>query len=137
MPRLRGAGEAPGFVAEQLRLDQILRKRGAVHDNERASPSRRKVMEALGDQLLAGASLANDQHGPVKRRGTARALDRVEERQALTDELFCPLHSPTVGGKSHHLARIFTLFSLAKSKISWNSSVSHILARTLNRKRQV
>ena len=52
-------------------------------------------MQALGDQLLAGAALADYQHGPVERRGTTRALDGVEEREALADELLCPLqHFP-------------------------------------------
>ena len=51
-----------------------------------------KMVKPFGDQLLAGPALADDEHGPVERRGTARALDRVEERQALADELICPLH---------------------------------------------
>ena len=85
----------PGFVAEQLRLDQIFRKRRAVHRDQRARPARRQVMEALGNQLLAGAALADHQNGPVERRGTARPLDCVEKGKALPDELFDPLHSPS------------------------------------------
>ena len=81
------AGEASGLVTEQLRLDQILRQRGAVHDNQRAGPSGRQVVQTLGDQLLAGAALADHEHRSVERRGAARALDRVEEREALADEL--------------------------------------------------
>jgi hypothetical protein len=95
------------------------------------------VVETLGDELLPGTTFADHQHGPIERRGTARPLDRVEERKALSDELFCPLHSPTVGGKSHHLARNFKLFLLAKSDFSEKFAVLAILARDLNRDRQV
>ena len=51
------------------------------------------MVKTFGDQFLAGAALADDEHWPVQGRGAARALDRVEERQALTDELLRPLHS--------------------------------------------
>ena len=44
-------------------------------------------MQSLGDQFLAGAALADDEHRPVERRGAARALDRIEEWKALPDEL--------------------------------------------------
>jgi hypothetical protein len=37
-------------------------------------------MKAFGNQLLARATLADDEDGPVKGRGSARPLDRVEER---------------------------------------------------------
>ena len=88
---LGGAGEAARLVAEQFGLDQIFGQRGAVHDDQRPGPARRQMVETLGDQLLAGAALADHQHRPVERRGAARALDRVEEGQALADELVCPL----------------------------------------------
>ena len=95
MAGLGGAGEAARLVAEQLGLDQIFGQGRAVHDDQRARPARRQMVKALGDQLLAGAALADDQHRPVERRGAARALDRVEERQALPDELIRPLHNPS------------------------------------------
>jgi hypothetical protein len=74
------------------------------------------MVKPLRDQLLARAALTDDEHGTIEGRGTARPLDSVEECEALPDELFGPLQSlsrtriwPTVGGKSHHLARIFGL----------------------------
>jgi hypothetical protein len=89
-------------------------------------------MEAFGDQLLASAALPNDEHRPVERRGTTRPLDRVEEREALPNELFCSLHKlPTVGGKSHHLARNFRAFPLSKMADSLSSGLSAKLARLL------
>jgi hypothetical protein len=69
------------------------------------------VVEALGDELLAGPALANDQHRPVERGGTAGALDCVENGVALADESFSTFHVsqiwPTVGAKCHELARYF------------------------------
>src|SRR5688572_22891895 len=53
-------------------------------------------MESLCDQLLAGAALADHQHRPVERRGTARPLDRVEERGGLADQMGIALHYPAL-----------------------------------------
>ena len=78
-PGLGGAGECAGLVAEQFRLDQGLGQSGAIHDDQRPVPARGQMMQAFGDQLLAGAALADDEHRPVERRGAAGALDRVEE----------------------------------------------------------
>jgi hypothetical protein len=90
------------------------------------------MMKSFGDQLLARAPLTDHEYGTVQRRGTARALDRVEESQALADKLVCPLHYwPTVGGKSHHLARIFTPLSGAKLQFLQLCALFPILARTL------
>ena len=78
------------------------------------------MVEPLGDQLLAGAALADHQHRAVERRGAARALDRVEEREALADELVCPLHRSPIQiltdcwWESHDLARIFERFRTRK-----------------------
>ena len=42
-------------------------------------PARAQAVEPLGDQLLAGAALADHQHRPVERGRAARALQRVEK----------------------------------------------------------
>jgi hypothetical protein len=49
-------------------------------------------MQALGDQLLARSSLADDEDWAIERSGAARPLDGVEEGKALSDELLGPLH---------------------------------------------
>jgi hypothetical protein len=69
------------------------------------------MVQTFGNKFLARAALADHQHRAIERRGAARPLDGVEKGQALADELIRPLHQfgPTVGGKSHHLARIFNL----------------------------
>ncbi len=51
-------------------------------------------MQPLGDQFLAGTAFTNDQHRAIERRGSARAFDRVEEGEALPDELSGSLHRP-------------------------------------------
>ena len=62
---LVGAGERALFVAEQLRFEQVLLQRRAVHLDEVARRAQRVVVDRAGDQLLAGARLAADQAGRV------------------------------------------------------------------------
>ena len=50
------------------------------------------MVKTLGNQFLARSALADHKYGAIERRGTARPLDSIEERQALPDELVCPLH---------------------------------------------
>src|SRR4029434_2585530 len=59
----RGAGEGALFVAEQLRFQQGLRECSAIDCYERSIPAWRPVVDGAGEQLLAGASLAMDEHG--------------------------------------------------------------------------
>ena len=60
-----GARERAAHVAEELRLEQGLRQRAAVHGDERPLAPRAGVVDGLGDDLLAGARLAGDEHGGV------------------------------------------------------------------------
>jgi hypothetical protein len=50
-------------------------------------------VETLCHQLLAGAALADHEHGPVERRGAARPLDRVQKGGGLADEVSASLHA--------------------------------------------
>jgi hypothetical protein len=86
------------------------------------------MVEALGNQFLAGAALPDYQYGPVERGCTARPLDRIEDRVALPDECFRPLHTPTVGDEYHDLARYFARKSAIFGAISHFSGISGILA---------
>jgi hypothetical protein len=56
------AGEGALDVAEQLRLDQVLRNRTAVHRHQRLAPARAGGVDGARQQLLAGAAVAMDQH---------------------------------------------------------------------------
>ena len=103
--RAIGAGEGALFMAEQFGLDQRFGQGGAVHGDERFAPARAEVMQPLGDQLLAGAALADHQHRAVELRRATGLLDRVEKGEALAHELRIFLHAPTYGEISHRLAR--------------------------------
>ena len=94
-------------------------------------------MKTFCDEFLAGPTLADDEQRAIERRGAARTLNRVKEGQALADELFCSLHAPTVGGKSHHLARIFTDISASKNRIPLNFNIFDNVARILYDLKQV
>src|SRR5207244_6857537 len=66
------AREGAALVAEQLRLQELTRDRGAVHLDEGRASARRVDVDGAGDQLLAHARLAADEHGDV---GAGRLLD--------------------------------------------------------------
>ena len=68
------AGERAALEAEQLRLEQLGRQRGAVHLDERLVAPERRRAQRPRDQLLAGAALAADQDGDV---GVGDALDQI------------------------------------------------------------
>ena len=63
-----GAGERPFAMAEQLALDQRFGQGAAVDGHERLSRAQALIVHRAGDQFLAGAGLAQDQH-----RGVASA----------------------------------------------------------------
>ena len=56
------AGEAAFHVPEQLRLEQRLGDAGAVHRHVFASAPLRMRVDVAGDDVLADAALAGDQH---------------------------------------------------------------------------
>ena len=67
------AGEGALLVAEELALEQLARQRGAVELDERALAARALLVDRARDELLAGAGLALDQHGAVRRARPARS----------------------------------------------------------------
>ena len=105
-PPLGGAGEGALLVPEQLRLQQRLGQRGAVDRDERPAPPGREVVDRLGDQLLAGAALALDQHRARHRRHLLDLDQHLLDRRALADDAGAllepaPLDQPPRG--LHHL----------------------------------
>ena len=61
----RRAGEGALLVAEQLALEQLRRQRRAIHLHERLAAARRALVNRAGDELLADAAFAANQHGDV------------------------------------------------------------------------
>ena len=57
---------APRFVAEQLALQQILGERGAILGDEQLVAPSRTIVNRGGDELLARARLALDQHADAR-----------------------------------------------------------------------
>ena len=89
-PALQRAGEGALLVAEQLALDQPLRDRPAVDLDQRPVPARAPLVQRAGDQLLAGAGLAGEQHGGLHRGHLLHLPQHRPERGALAHDPFEP-----------------------------------------------
>ena len=66
------AGEGAALVAEQLAFQQVFRDGAAVDGDERLLGARAEVVQRAGQRLLAGAALAEQQHGDVGGRQPSR-----------------------------------------------------------------
>ena len=84
--RTRRSGERAGLVAEELGLEQRLGERRAVDLDDRLLPARRQIVKARRDQLLAGAPLADHEHGLRELRGSGDVLEHRQERRRLADQ---------------------------------------------------
>ena len=60
-------------VSEELTLDQAVAHRAAVDDHERLAPSRALRVNAFREHVFAGARLALDENGRIRRRECVRA----------------------------------------------------------------
>src|SRR3989449_2611890 len=65
---LQGAGKGTLHMPEQLTLDQARGDGAAVDLHQRAVATGAAVVDGAGDQLLAGSSLAEDEHAGIGRR---------------------------------------------------------------------
>ncbi len=93
-PRLAAAprtGERAVVIAEQLAFQQRLREGAAVHRHERERAARAQRVQALRDHLLAGAALAEYQHGRVRLRVAARQLAHALHRRGLAEHVVEPV----------------------------------------------
>ena len=82
-----GAGEAAALVAEELALDEVGGDRAAVDRDHRPRAAPAERVHGLGDQLLAGAALAQDQD-----RGARSARRGRSDRRASA----CTGEAPTI-----------------------------------------
>ena len=73
-------------MAEELRFQQRLGNRGAVHLDERHVPLRAAVVDGARHQLLAGAGLARDEHRALRLGHALGAMDDLLQRAAATDD---------------------------------------------------
>ena len=78
-------------MAEQLRLDQFLGNRGAVHLDEPFAAAQAVPMNGSGDEFLADTALAGDEHGGVGRRRPADRRHHLLEPAAVADHLMADL----------------------------------------------
>src|SRR5262249_51609183 len=82
-----GAGEGALFVAEQLALQQAGGDGSAVELDEGAVLAGAQLMEGAGDELLAGAGLATDQHGGIRRGDGFDRLQHPAQGGVRADDL--------------------------------------------------
>src|SRR5207244_3518394 len=80
------AGERAFLVAEELALEDRLREGGAVERHEVAPAARGIGGDGAGHELLAGAVLAQDQHGGLGRGDLAQRVEDVLHRLAAADD---------------------------------------------------
>src|SRR5690606_32920010 len=71
LARAGGAGEGALLVAEELAFEDGLGDGGAVDGDEGAVCARAIFVEGAGEELLAGAALAEEEHGGLARAGLA------------------------------------------------------------------
>ena len=82
----RRAGERAAHVPEQLRFEQRFRDGGAVHLDERHVALRAAIVNRAGDQLLAGAGLAGDEHRALRLRDELGGPDDILHPAAAPDD---------------------------------------------------
>src|SRR5262249_58463860 len=70
--------ERTAFVAEELRLDQLLGQRGAVHLDERPLAPAACGMDGPRHVPLPGTRLAEEQHGGRRAAGGGRARQAAD-----------------------------------------------------------
>ena len=85
--RLGRPGERAPAVAEELGLEQLLGDRGAVDGDERLLPPRAREVERPGEELLADARLAVDQHGRVELGDLVQEREDLQHLRALRDQV--------------------------------------------------
>ena len=68
--------------AEELGLEQRLDERRAIDGDERTVPAPAQVVDLTGDELLADAALAFEQHGEIRVRATRSIVSAASASRA-------------------------------------------------------
>ena len=132
-PLAVGPGERALLVAEQLALQQALRDGRAVDRQERLVGPLAVLVDGPGDQLLAGAALAEDQHRHVLRGDPADRLVHLLHRRAAADQQRRPPAAAGVDLRHRRPARASAGWTrTARSTSSRSSASSSGLSRYSN-----
>ena len=83
-----GPGEGSNLVAKQFGLQQAFAQGRAVDGDERVLPARREVVQTMSKQLLAGSSLANQQHGPGDWGQAGNLFQNLQEGIGFAEQTF-------------------------------------------------
>src|SRR5881396_4280530 len=82
---LVGAGEGASLVTEQLAFQELPRHGGAVDLDEGPRPAGGEMVDRVGDELLASAGLARDEHGDVDAGRLPKNLARFQHPGAAPE----------------------------------------------------
>jgi hypothetical protein len=80
---LEGAGEGAPLVAEQFRLQQVVRQGAAVLHHEGLVGAAAGVVDGPGQEFLAGAGFAGEQDGHVEAGGPGHQVAHRVHRAAF------------------------------------------------------
>ena len=98
-------GEGAAGVAEEVRKQQRLGERGAVHRHPGRAGTAAHAAQLAGGELLAAAALAEKEHRHVARGELAQALDGGEQQRTLTDHAGCGGAVGMSATAAYHLRR--------------------------------
>ncbi len=85
--RIHGAGEGALHVAEEVRLQEVVRERPGVDDDEGLVRARGVGVDGLGHQLLARSALADHEDGRARGRGLRDQAEHLLHARALAHDL--------------------------------------------------
>ena len=88
---LVGPGEASFAMAEQFAFDQVFRQRTAIDGHHRLGGAMALSVQRAGDQFLAGAGFAEDQHAGIRRRDFGDPLANALHGRRFADQVARPL----------------------------------------------
>ena len=80
------SGEGALLVSEQFALQKVGGNGGAIHFQERAMGARRKLVDQASENFLAGAALAQQQHGNIDVRHQRGLRTNLAHLRAGGDE---------------------------------------------------
>ena len=83
---LHRASERAADMAEKLALKQFARHRSAIHAHERSGLARAAIMNGPGDEFLAGARFAKNEHAGVGGRDHLDLREHFLERRTLAND---------------------------------------------------